>query len=234
VPLSICLSFHLLNIWNTLASDRKHHTHLPQVLDDRLEALGPNLQHLREVPHHRGYHERLETDLRPVCGNKSRRRRQRVQHVPRSGELQSQLGAGLNRGGRLPCVRQTGKLSPGLRSRCVGYRRKVRLRVAENIGRVKGGNFDSYAFCSSQAANRSHIAIGKGEAASREKPPSPEVVNNFYDVVLHLDGQEVRVDSQHRRHVVVRPRQRFAVVRDLRRGVCRGVPTTTVRSKQKP
>lgn len=40
-------------------------THLPQVLDDRFEALGSDFEKLGKVPYHGTDQKRLETDLRP-------------------------------------------------------------------------------------------------------------------------------------------------------------------------
>lgn len=44
---------------------------------------------------------------------------------------------------------------------------------------------------------------------------TPQEVDDLYHVVLHLDGQEVGVHPKHRGDVVVGPRERFAVVRNL-------------------
>lgn len=49
-------------------------THLPEILDDRFEALGPDFEKLWKVPYHGADQKRLDTDFRP--DNAERRRQQ--------------------------------------------------------------------------------------------------------------------------------------------------------------
>ena len=67
-----------------------------------------------------------------------------------------------------------------------------------------------------ERAAESPATLRKEEASGvRSFLHSPQVVDDLDHVVLHLDGQEVGVRPQHRGHVVVRPRQGLAVVRNL-------------------